>query len=146
MFPSWVMILKLSKRCIFSILYWPQQKKLSMLKQFTYMHLKGLVKRFQKMLLLTMLTDISVSNRKTLLNFCWVSIAFDILIGNISWAVAQSLINNIIFWKTVIRYFRSIYVNCFHILRFLAEVGAKLQKMHFFGQYKDHNSGRKHGI
>ena len=26
MFPSWVMILKLSKKCIFSILCWPQQK------------------------------------------------------------------------------------------------------------------------
>ena len=55
MFPSWVMILKLSKKCIFSILCWPQQKNLSMLKQFTYMHLKGLVTRFQQMLLITML-------------------------------------------------------------------------------------------
>ena len=43
--------------------------------------------------------------------------------------------------------FRSIYiyVNCFNRLRFLAEVSTKLQKMHFFGQFKDHNSGRKHG-
>ena len=54
-FPSWVMILKLSKKCIFSILCWPQQKSLGMLKQFTYMHLKRLVMRFQKMLLFTML-------------------------------------------------------------------------------------------
>ena len=27
MFSSWVMILKLSKKCIFSIMCWPQQKK-----------------------------------------------------------------------------------------------------------------------
>ena len=49
MFPSLVMILKLSKKCIFSILCWPQQKNLSKLKQFTHKYLKGLVKRFQKM-------------------------------------------------------------------------------------------------
>ena len=54
-FSSWVMILKLSKKCIFSILCWPQQKSLCMLKQFTYMHLKRIVMLFQKMLLFTML-------------------------------------------------------------------------------------------
>ena len=75
--------------------------------------------------------DISVWNRRVLLNFCWVSIVFDILIANISWTVAQTPINHIIFWKTVIRTFRSIYVNCFNRLRFLAEVSTKLQKMHF---------------
>ena len=41
--------------------------------------------------------------------------------------------------------FRSIYINCFNRLRFLVEVSTKLQKMHFFGQFKDYNSGRKHG-
>ena len=51
MFPSW----NCWKNCIISILCWPQQKSLSMLKQFTYMHLKRLVMRFQKMLLFTML-------------------------------------------------------------------------------------------
>ena len=58
--------------------------------------------------------------------------------------VAQTPINHIIFWKTVIRTFRFIYVNCFNRLRFLAEVSTKLQKMHFFGQFKDRNSERKH--
>ena len=53
--------------------------------------------------------------------------------------------NPIIFSKTVIKTFRSIYINCFNRLRFLAEVCTKLWKMHFFGQFKDHNSGRKHG-
>ena len=75
--------------------------------------------------------DISVWNRRVLLNFCWVSIVFDILIANISWTVAQTPINHIIFWKTVIRTFRSIYVNCFNKLRFLSEVSTKLQKIHF---------------
>ena len=41
--------------------------------------------------------------------------------------------------------FRSIYVNCFNRLRCLAEISTKLQKMHFFGQFKEYNSGRKHG-
>ena len=75
--------------------------------------------------------DISVWSRRILLNFCWVSIFFDILIANISWTVAQTPINHIIFWKTAIRTFRSICVNCFNRLRFQAEVSTKLQKMHF---------------
>ena len=48
------------------------------------------------------------------------------------WTVAQTPIGHIIFWKTVIKNFRSIYVNCFNTLRFLAEFNPKLQKMHFF--------------
>ena len=112
------------------------------------MHLKGLVRHFQKMLLFTMLwlnaLKILVFEIKELLNFSGVSIVFDILIANISWTVAQTTINHIIFWKTVIRTIRSIYKNCFNRLRFLAEVSTKLQKMHFFGQFKDHNSGRNH--
>ena len=32
-----------------------------------------------------------------------------------------------------------------YTLRFLAEASTKLQKMHFFGQFKEHNPGRKHG-
>ena len=63
----------------------------------------------------------------------WQSFFFDILIANISWTVAQFLIRHNIFWKTVIKTFRSIYVNCLNTLRFLAEVSTKLQKMHFFG-------------
>ena len=146
MFPFWVMTLKLSKKCTFSILCWPQKKNLSMLMQFMYMHLKRLITRFQKMLLFTMLwlnvLEICVWNRRALLHFCWFSIA---LIANISWSVAQTPINHIIFWNTVIKIFTSIYVNCFNRIRFLAEGSTKLQKMHFFGQFKDHNSRRKHG-
>ena len=70
---------------------------------------------------------------------------FYIFIANVSWTVAQTPINHIIFWKTVMKTFRSIYVNYFNTLGFLAEVSTKLQKMLFFGQFTDHNSGRKHG-
>ena len=52
------------------------------------MHLKGLVRHFQKMLLFTMLwlnaLKILVFEIKELLNFSGVSIVFDILIANIS--------------------------------------------------------------
>ena len=75
--------------------------------------------------------DISVWNWRALLNFCWVSIIFDILIANISWTVAQTPINHIIFRKTAMKLFRSIYVNYFNRFRFLAEVSTKLHKMHF---------------
>ena len=47
------------------------------------------------------------------------------------WRVAQTPIRRVIFWETVIETFRSIYVNCFNTLRFLADVSTKLQKMHF---------------
>ena len=52
MFPSRVMILKLSKKVHFFNFVLTSVKNLSILKQFTYMHLKGLITRFQKMVLL----------------------------------------------------------------------------------------------
>ena len=60
------------------------------------------------------LGDISVWSWRNLLNFCWVSIFFDILIVNFSWTVAQTPINHSIFWKSVMRTLRCIYVNCFN--------------------------------
>ena len=74
-----------------------------------------------------------------------LTVFFDTLNTNISWTVAQTPIRHIIFWKTVIKSFRSIYVNWFNRLRFLAKISTKLQKMHSFWQFKDHNTGRKHG-
>ena len=82
-------------------------------------------------------------SRQILLNCCWVSIFFDILIANISWTVAQTPVNHINFWKSVMRTFRCIYTSCFNKLRFLAENSTKLQKMNFFGQFKDYNLARK---
>ena len=70
--------------------------------------------------------DISVWSRRILLSFCWVNIFFDILIVNFSWTVAQTPINHSIFWKSVMRTFRCIYVNCFNRLGFLAEVYTRL--------------------
>ena len=88
--------------------------------------------------------DIRVWSRIILLDFCLVSIFFDILIVNIFWTVAQTRIDHIIFWKSVMRTFRCIYVSCFNKLRFLVMVSINLQKMYFFGKFKDHNPGRKH--
>ena len=36
-------------------------------------------------------------------------------------------------------------MSCFNRFRFLAEVSTNLQKMHYFGQFKDHNSGKQKG-
>ena len=63
--------------------------------------------------------DISVWSRRILLYFCWVSIFIDILINYISWTVAETPINHSILWKSVMRPFRCIYINCFNRLRFL---------------------------
>ena len=49
----------------------------------------------------------------------------------ISETVNRSIITNTISRKCATSPFRWIYVNCFNILRFLAEVSTKLQKMHF---------------
>ena len=70
--------------------------------------------------------DISIWNWKNLLKFCWFSIFFDILIAYISWTVARTPINHTTFWKSVIRTFKYLYVNCFNRLRFLGEVSTKL--------------------
>ena len=108
------------------------------------MHLKDLVTHFEIGIdcydMNYCFGDIRVWSGKILLNFCLVSIFFDILIANISWKMAENLINHIIFWKSVIRTFRCIYVNTFNRLRFLAEISTKLQKMRFLGQITDHNS------
>ena len=118
-------------------------RNLSLLKQFTYMHPKGLVTHLQKMVLFIMLWPtvseiLKVWSHQILLNY-WVSIYFAILIANISWTVAQTPINYIIFWKIVMRTFRCIYTSCFKRLRLFAQNGTNLQKMNFFGQLKDHN-------
>ena len=118
------------KKCIFCNFVLTSARNLRLFKQFTYMHLKGRNTHFQKMVLFIVLTyffgDTSVWSRKILLNLCWVSIFFDILIVNISWTVAQTPINFSIFWKSVMRTFRCIYVSCFQRFTFLAEGGTKL--------------------
>ena len=78
-----------------------------------------------------MTTVLEIWSRRIFKNFCWVNIFFDILIANISWTVGQTLINHIIFWKSVMKTLRCMYVNSFNRLRFLVEVSTKLQKCTF---------------
>ena len=143
-FPFQVMVLKLSKKVYFLKNCTDPARNLTLFKQFTYMHLKGL----HKMVLFITLTycfgDIRVYRPRILLNFCWFSLLFNILIGNTSLNVAPTPRNHIIFWRSVMKTFRCIYVNCFKRLRFLAELSAKFQKMDFFGQFKDDNSRKKY--
>ena len=125
-------------------------KNLRLLKQFTYMDLKVFITLFQKMLwfmdvwatvhdiLAIKISKKMLTQQKFLKNYSTSN-------THTSETVSHSIINNTNFWKCVTRPFRCIYVNCFNRLRFLAEVSTKLQKMHFFRQFKDHNSGREHG-
>ena len=55
MFFSWVMVLKLSKKCIFCNFVLTSARNLGLLEQFTYMYLEGLVTHFEKMVLFIML-------------------------------------------------------------------------------------------
>ena len=48
MFPSWAMVCKLSKKCIFYNFVLTSARNLSLLKQCTYVHLKVLLPLFQK--------------------------------------------------------------------------------------------------
>ena len=125
-FPSWVMGLKLSKKVGFCNFVLTSARNLSLLKQFTYMHLKGLVTHFQKMVLFIMLwltvlkiLVFEIEVRKISAHF------FDILIAYISWTVAWIHINHTIFWKSVMRTSRCIYVNRFDRLTFLVKVSTK---------------------
>ena len=126
-----VMVLKLSKKCIFCNFGLTSARNLSLLKQFTYIHQKGLVTHFQNLMLFIMLwltvSEILVFEvEKFSRNFAWVSIFFDILIASNSWTVAHTPINHSIFWKSVMRTIRCIYVNCFNRLQFLVEFSTKL--------------------
>ena len=150
MFPSWVMVLKLSKKVHFLQFCADLSKKSKSIKAiYKYVSERSQYALSENGIVYCAMTyyfgDISVWSRRILLNFCWVSIFFDVLIVNISWTVAQTPINHSIFWKSVMRTFRYIYVNCCNRLRGLAEVSTKFLKMSFFGQFTDHSSGRKHG-
>ena len=131
MFPSWVMVLKLSKKVHFLQFCADLSKKSKSIKAiYIYASERSRYALSENGIVYYAMTycfgDISIWNWRILLNFCWVSIFFDILITNISWTVARTLINHTIFWKSVMRTFRCIYVNYFSKLRFLAEVNTKL--------------------
>ena len=129
MFPSQFMVLKVFKNVYF-LQFCADLSKKSIKAIYIYASERSQYTRSENGIVYCAMTyyfgDISVWSRRILLNFCWVSIFFDVLIVNISWTVAQTPINHSIFWKSVMRTFRCIYVNCFNRLRFLAEVSTKL--------------------
>ena len=96
--PSWVMVLKLSKKCIFCNFMLTSARNLSLLKQFTYIHLKRLVTHLQEMILFIRLwlpvSEILVFEVE---EFCYISAesaSFLIKhqkIANISWALDQTI-------------------------------------------------------
>ena len=150
MFPSWVMVLKLSKKVhVLQFCADFSKKSKSMKAIYIYASERPRYALSENDIIYYAITycfgDISVWSQRILLNFCWVSIFFYVLIANISWTVARTPINHSIFWKSAMRTLRCIYVNCFNRIRFLAEVNTNLWKIHFFGQFTDHNSGRKRG-
>ena len=49
---------------------------------------------------------------------------------------SHSIVNNNIFWKRITRRFRCIYVNCFNILRLFCWGQHKIEKMHFFDNFR----------
>ena len=150
MFFSWVMVLKLSKKVQFLQFCADLTKKSKSNKAiYIYACERSRYALSENGIVYCTMTycfgGIRVWRWKVLLNFCWVSIFFDILIANISWMVAHISMNHIIFWKSLMITFRCIYMISFNRLSFLTNVSAKLQKMDFFGQLEDSNSGSEHG-
>ena len=76
---------------------------------------------------------------KNVVEFLLIQHFYDILTANNSWIIAQTPINNIIFWKCAMRTCRCICVNCFNRVRVFGKGSAKLRKKHFFGEFMDHN-------
>ena len=150
MFPFWVMVFKLSKKVHCLQFCADLSKKYKSIKSiYIYASERSRHALSESGIGYYAMTycfrDIRVWSRGILLNFFWFCIFFYILIASISWTVAETPISHIISWKSVMRTFRCIYVNYFNRFRFLAEVSIKLQKIYFFGQFKDHNSGGKNG-
>ena len=150
MFFSWVIVLKLSKKVQFLQFCADLTKKSKSNKAiYIYAYERSRYALSENGIVYYTMTyyfgGIRVWSWKVLLNFCWVSIFFDILITNISWMVAHISMNHIIFWKSLMITFRCIYMISFNRLSFLTNVSTKLQKMDFFGQLEDSNSGSKHG-
>ena len=138
MFPSWVMVLKLSKKVHFLQFCADLSNKSRFIKAiYIYASERSRYALSEIGVVYYAMTycfrGMSVWSRSILKNFCWVSIFSDILISNISWMVAQTPINHSIFWKSVMRTFRCIYVNCFNNLAFLLRSAENYKEFNFFG-------------
>ena len=99
MFPSWVMVLKLSKKVHFLQFCADLSKKSKSIKAiYIYASERSRYALSENGIVYCAMTyyfgDISVWSRRILLNFCWVSIFFDISIVNISWTVPHTPINH----------------------------------------------------
>ena len=110
-FPSWVMVLKLSKKVHFLQFCADLSKKSKSIKAiYIYASERSRYALSEIGVVYYAMTycfrGMSVWSRSILKNFCWVSIFSDILISNISWMVAQTPINHSIFWKSVMRLFQ----------------------------------------
>ena len=103
MFPSWVMVLELSKKVRFLQFCADLSKKSRSIKAI-YINVSGRSRYplsangFVYYVMTYCFGDVSIWNWRILLNFCWFNIFFDILITNILWAVARTPVNHTIFW------------------------------------------------
>ena len=93
MFPSWVMVLKLSKKVQVLQFCADLSKKSKSIKATSmYASERSRYALSENGIVYCAMTyyfgDISIWSQNILLNFCWVSIFFDIVIVNISWTVA----------------------------------------------------------
>ena len=129
MFPFWVMVLKLSKNVHFLQFFDELSRKSEAIEEIYIYTSERSVTHFLKMVLFMThcFWDIRVWSWRILLNFSWATIVFDILIANISWTMAETSINQIIFWKSVMRNFRCIYVIFSNGIGFIAEISTKLK-------------------
>ena len=126
--PSWVMVLKLSEKVQFLQFCADHSQKFMSIKGI-YIYASersryALSENGSVYMLWLTVSEILVFEVEKF--WSWDSIFFGILIANISWTVVQTTINHSIFWKSVMKTFRCIYVNCLNRIRFLAEVSTKL--------------------
>ena len=103
-FPSRVMVLKLSKKLQYFQYCADLSKKSKYIKAiYIYASERARCALSENGIvyyaMIYCFEDIRVWSQRSLLNFCWVSIFFDILIANISWTVSQTPINHSHFLK-----------------------------------------------
>ena len=136
-FPSWVMVLKLSKKDL--------SKKPKSFKVLSCMLLK-LYTLSENDRVYSGLSHHEILTIKIAKNANSAEIKENPSTSNpyISKIVCQSIISNTIFWKRVTRPFRCMYINCFNRLILLLQSAQICKKMHFFWQFQDHNSRREH--
>ena len=108
MFPSWVMVCKLSKKWIFYNFVLTSARNLSLLNQFTYMHIEALSTLFQKMLSFkgvwaTAHEILAIIISKKMLTQQEFKKNSSTSNTNISKTVSHDIISNTIFWKCVTR-------------------------------------------